>query len=54
VIKLNWGIKGTGVAGAITQASSTLIIYSYSYQIEELKETFFFPSFRVLFQGLLS
>ena len=31
VIKLNWGIQGTGVAGAITQASSTLIIYSYSY-----------------------
>lgn len=52
VIKLDWGIFGTGVAGFLTQVIAIIVVFAYSYRQDVMKETWFMPSLGSITSGV--
>ena len=52
VIKLDWGIHGTGISYFLSQLTVTLIVIVFSYYEKSIKETNFIPSFAILTSDL--
>ena len=52
MIKLDWGIFGTGVAGFLTQVIAIIVVFTYSYYQDVIKETWFMPSLNSITSGV--